>query len=416
MEGVELVESNGTITTEEDAKKAGELFNRGDVDLLLIQSINADSGILVTILGQKVRKPILIWSTPEPTLHNTALVANSLCGAMIIAATLRRLGIKYKHLHGWPEDEKLREALNKSIRVLGCISVLKESKLGLVGYQSPGFHHVSFDEMLLRRTFGTSVQHIDLSEVYAEAGVLDKGELAREMSAIKREGMCKDVKEEDFEKSAAISISLRRLAEKYSIHAFAVKCFPEFVDIFKLAPCVAVGRTTDEGLMTACEGDMIGALTMLIEHYLTGKAVFFVDIIAMDKESNTGVVWHCGNAPICMAEDPGKVMLEQHSILGVESPRGLTREFACKTGPVTCARLSEREGGYRMYAIGGEAVKGDPSLRGTSMKIKFHQPVEKISEVLFRDGVENHFAVVYGDIRDELEEFSSWLGIDSVIL
>ena len=95
---------------------------------------------------------------------------------------------------------------------------------------------------------------------------------------------------------------------------------------------------------------------------------------------------------------------------------GLTREFACKTGPVTCARISERENGYCLYALGGEAIEGDETLRGTSMTIKFYGQVKGITETLFEDGVENHFAVVYGDIRDQLEDFSKWLGIKCITL
>ena len=227
---------------------------------------------------------------------------------------------------------------------------------------------------------------------------------------------CKNVIKEYLEKTASVAISLRSLAEKYAIDAFAVKCFPEFIDEFKMVPCAAIGRTTDKGIMTACEEDMIGALTMLIEHYLTGNPVFFVDLISMDEKTNIGVVWHCGNAPIAMAENPEEIRYGYHSILSQESPVGLTREFACKGGSVTCARISERENNYCIYAIGGEAVEGDATLRGTSMKIKFYQPIKKIREVLFEDGVENHFAVVYGDIRDQLKDLSKWLGINSVIL
>jgi len=417
LEGVKLVEPNGTITTEEDAQRAAAVFHREAVDLVLMQCINADSGILASAIGQKSGAPILVWSTPEPTMHETSLAANSFCGAMIITGTLRRHNIKYKHLHGFPEDEEFRRDLERSMRVLGCISVLTESKLGLVGYQSPGFHHVSFDEMLLRRTFGVRVQHIDLDELFAEAEIFPKETVVKEINNIKREGIiARNVLEEDFQKTASIGLSLQKLAEKYKVSAFAVKCFPEFNELFKLAPCTAIGRTTDTGIMTACEGDMIGALTMLVEHCLTGTPVFFVDLISMDEKSNTGVVWHCGNAPICMVESPQKVRYEQHSILAQETPMGLTREFACKTGPVTCARISERENGYRMYALGGEAVEGDETLRGTSMRIRFYGPAKEITETLFEDGVENHFAVVYGDIRDQLEDLSKWLGIKCIIL
>ena len=41
---------------------------------------------------------------------------------------------------------------------------------------------------------------------------------------------CKNVIKEYLEKTASVAISLRNLAEKYAIDAFAVKCFPEFID------------------------------------------------------------------------------------------------------------------------------------------------------------------------------------------
>ena len=415
--GVTLIEPNGTITTEEDAWKAARVFHREDVDLVLIQCINADSGILTSAIGPNSDAPILVWSTPEPTMHETSLVANSFCGAMIITSTLRRHNVKYKHLQGFPEDKRFKESLEKAIKVLGSISVLRESKLGLVGYQSPGFHHVSFDEMLLRRTFGVSVQHIDLSEVFAEAQELTKETVAKEINEIEKEGTrTRSVVEEDFQKTACVSLSMKRLAQKYRIDALAVKCFPEFNELFKLAPCAAMARVTDSRTMAACEGDMIGALTMLVEYYLTENPVFFVDLISLDEKTNTGIVWHCGNAPICMVEGPREARYEQHSILAQATPMGLTREFACKPGSVTCARISELEDGYCIYAIGGEAVKGDATLRGTSMTIRFHQPAEEIGKTLFEEGVENHFAVVYGDIRDQLEDLSKWLGIECVVL
>ena len=136
---------------------------------------------------------------------------------------------------------------------------------------------------------------------------------------------CKNVIKEYLEKTASVAISLRNLAEKYAIDAFAVKCFPEFIDEFKMVPCAAIGRTTDKGIMTACEEDMIGALTMLIEHYLTGNPVFFVDLISMDEKTNIGVVWHCGNAPIAMAENPEEIRYGYHSILSQESQYGFNK-------------------------------------------------------------------------------------------
>ncbi|MHA1833172.1 MAG: L-fucose/L-arabinose isomerase family protein, partial [Candidatus Baldrarchaeia archaeon] len=380
MDEIKLIKPEGTITTEEEAWNAARIFNKENVDVVLMQSINSDSGILASIIGQKVNVPILLWSTPEPIVHGERLKANSLCGAMIIAATLRRLDLRYKHLHGYPESEELINRLRRSINVLSCISLLKESKLGIVGYVSPGFHHLSFDEILLRKTFGVQVQHIDLSEVLAEA--LSEEDIKREVEEIIKLGQkSEDLTEEDFKKTARISLSLRKLVEKYELNALAIKCFPEFQDLYKFAPCATLGRCVDRGIMAACEGDMLGALTMLVEYYLTKKPVFFADIIALNEESEAGILWHCGNGVISLAENRQVVKYQRNFLFDL----GMTTELACKTGPVTVARFSERENNYRIYAFEGEAIKPDAIIRGAQMNVKFDQPIKKIREIIFKD-------------------------------
>jgi L-fucose isomerase-like protein len=44
----------------------------------------------------------------------------------------------------------------------------------------------------------------------------------------------------------------------------------------------------------ACEADMYGSLTALALQELAGEPSFLVDIVDMDKASDTGVLWHCG--------------------------------------------------------------------------------------------------------------------------
>ena len=404
------------IATEEDARKAAKQFKKEDVDVLLMQSINCDLGIPATVLGQQCQVPSLVWSTPEPLRQAEPLLANSLCGAMIITSTLRRLGISYKHMHGLPDDAEFMRKMVKSIETAAIVEKLRESGISLIGYQVPGFHHVSFDEMLLRRVFGVQLQHIDMSELFGETKKISDHAIEAEIEAIKKDSrQSENLKQTEFEKTALLSISLRNLCQKYGTQAVAIKCMPELLDDFKIVPCAALGKISDDGIMAACEGDVAGALTMLIEYYLTSIPPFFADLLSVDEKSNTAIGWHCGNGPARLAEN-GKVTYSPHSIVSQESPLGLTRDFVCRTGEVTFARISEREAGYMMFAAGGESIKMDDAPRGTSIKIRFHEPVEKIREILFEQGVENHFSIAYGDIREELRDLSKWMGIEHVIL
>jgi L-fucose isomerase-like protein len=417
IDDIQLITPSDVIMTEDDAKKASAMFIKENVDLRLVQGINCDLGILATILGKDARVPILVWSLPEQLLHEKPLLANSLCGAMIITSAYRRLDINYKHMHGSPDNNEFIKKLENSMLASGILSKLREDKLGLIGYQSPGFFHVSFDEMLLRRTFGVDVQHIDISEVYAESKKISTDRIDREIETTKSSaGNIVNVKDEDFTNAAKIYLSVKNLCEKYSIQALAIKCFPEFFDEFRLAPCAVLGQLTDNELLASCEGDMVGALTMLIEYYLTKIPPFFADLIALDEKSNTGVAWHCGNGPACLAEDQTHVTYDQHSVLSEDEPIGLTRNILCKKGDVTFARISERDNEYIMFAAGGESINMDEVPLGTVMKIRFNESVEEINKVLFERGIENHFAIAYGDIREQLQDFSKWLGIKTIIL
>ncbi len=408
FDDIELVMPQDVVTLEPDALAAGDLFRDKNCDVVLMQSINSDSGILATAMGQKVNRPILLWSTPEPSLHDTPVVANSTCGAMIIAGTLRRLGLKYHHVHGFPDEEKLKIELKDAVDAAATVARLLDSKIGLVGYVPPGFHHSAADELLLRKTFGVKVHHIDLSELFTEAEANDATAVQQEIAEIKGIGTASDaVTETDFMKTAKVGLAMRKLASKYSLNAQAVKCFPEFQDLYQAVPCAAMGRCNDKGLNTSCEADLGGALTMLVENYLSRQPVFFVDIISLDN--NEAVMWHCGNGVSSLADPKTKVRYDKSPLHGFS----ITTELVCRPGPVTVARFSQREDRFRLYAFEGNAVPGDPTLRGASMKIKFPIPTEVIKRVVFDDGIENHFAIAYGHIGDRMAQVSRWLEIES---
>lgn len=410
FEDVETVIPKEAITVEQDAMEAGSVFRDEDVDVVIMQAINSDSGILATAIGQKVKKPILLWSTPEPSLHNTAVLANSTCGAMIIASTLRRLGLKYHHLHGFPDDTTFRQEVKRAIDAAAVIARFLESKIGLVGYVPPGFHHSAVDELLLRKTFGVKIHHIDLSELMAEMKTCSAVEIKEEVSQMKQIGSPNaDVEEQDMEKSASLSLAMRKLASRYGLHAQAVKCFPEFQDQLRMVPCAALGRSNDLGLVTSCEADLGGALTMLTQHLLVRQPIFFVDIISLDN--NQTVVWHCGNGVSTLADPASPIRYGKSALHGYS----VTTEMAFKKGPVTIARFSQKEDRFHLYAFEGEAVEADPTLRGASMNIQFPFPPSTLGKIIFDYGIENHFSVSYGHIADQLEQIAMWLGIECTI-
>lgn len=132
------------------------------------------------------------------------------------------------------------------------------------------------------------------------------------------------------------------------------------------------------------------------------------DLVHINEKKNTAVFWHCGSAPSSLAYDKSEIII-QKQFRG--SARGASIEFPLKTGRVTVARLGITQGKYRMFITTGEALPTKMILRGNPSIVKMDVSVERLLEVIVENGVEHHYAIVYGDYKDDLVEVCELLNI-----
>ena len=77
----------------------------------------------------------------------------------------------------------------------------------------------------------------------------------------------------------------------------------------EISMCALYGRMTGAGMLTACETDILGALSMLVNYQAAlGQTLpHFVDWTIQHRENpNRLLAWHCGNAPVAWPADPRK--------------------------------------------------------------------------------------------------------------
>lgn len=402
------------ITIDEDECKAAAAHLVAErVDVAVIQYGTFALGTLMPILAQRLPMPIILWGVPEPSLGGGKLRSNSLCAINMNAHTLMRLGRQYEYVFCHPKD--VAAELKDILSVMYCMKRLREARVGLVGYRVPGFYTSTFDELGLRRLTGVEVHHITLAEVLEEARQMDKAACAKEAEAIRAEACRIEVTDVEVDKAAALYLAFRKIVEQYKLDALAVKCWPEFPSLYSIAACSTIGRLNHHGIVTSCEGDTYGAVTMLMEHYLTGGTPVFMDFVHIDEGDNTGIAWHCGAAPVCLAADPSQVELCKHTTVEGGGKKGLAVEFTIRGGsPATLARLSAGRDEMRLFFAGGHAVDKGKSLRGNPLSIRFDSPVRKLVDVIIRKGMEHHYAVVHADVRPKLRLLARWLGIECI--
>jgi L-fucose isomerase-like protein len=130
-------------------------------------------------------------------------------------------------------------------------------------------------------------------------------------------------------------------------------------------------------------------------------------MVAVDPESDTLALWHCGLAPFSMA-DPS---VQAHG--GIHSNRRLplVMEFPLKPGHVTLARLSQSTGELRLVLGQGEMLPSPQPFRGTSGTLRLDIPARKFLDLLMKEGLEHHISLVYGDYLNELRVFADLVGL-----
>ena len=396
--GFTLQGPEGLVTGVEEAEAAIAALAGKPIDLLLLlQATFADSTMALQI-SEKIEAPLLLWALPEKRTGGR-LRLNSFCGINLTAHALRRANRIYDYVYASPGDAK---ALEK-IRVLAAAGrarrKLREARIGRIGEHPAGFDSCLCHPEKLKARLGVEVIQVQLEDVFQMARQADSREIEGLFASLKeRLDHLEELDETAVRGTLAVYLALRRLAEEKRLDGLGIRCWPQFFTDLKCAACGAMSLLSDEMTPCSCEADVNGTITQLILQLLSGEPAFGTDVVSFEADENLAVIWHCGLAPLSMADLSFKPRGAIHS----NRLLPLLMEFPLKPGRVTMARLSEAGGEYRLVVGGGEMIRAPLSFSGTAGALRFDRPALEVADQIIREGLEHHVAITYGDVVPEL--------------
>ncbi len=404
--GMEVVGSDELVTNLADAQDLGTILADAALDLLLIfQATFADSTMVRSLVSQ-VGVPVFLWAVPEAHTGGR-LRLNSFCGINLAAHALKRAGGEYGFIFAPPGDPQIMEKLSVLAQAGRARKALNGARLGRMGENPDGFETCLLDEDRIRETFGLQVEQFDLeSDIFTPAQVMDANEIEKIYSQLdgQVEGLG-DLEPEATRKTLRVYARLRQLAEQRDLGGLAVRCWPEFFTHMGCAACGAMAMLSDEMTPCSCEADVNGTITQMILQSLSGEPAFGTDMVSLDLERDAVVIWHCGLAPLSMADPAAPKGVTIHS----NRKLPLLFEYNLKPGRVTVARLTESSSHYRLVVGAGEIVSGPKSFSGTSGYLKFDRPARDVLAFILEEGLEHHISLTYGDYVPALEALASLL-------
>ncbi len=417
---------NGAVHTLDEAEAAVRAFRAAEVDGLIICPLDFGDERSTAKVAEQLGVPTLLFATKEPpasTDMSLARVSDSYCGTLSIASALYRRTLPYRFAGiFFPDDPGLAREAQDFTRALAVVAGLRNARVGQVGSRPAPFETVGYSETALIRKFGQNVIYRDLADILARANEYEAGDPTLKQLADDLMGSVAEatVPPDYADKAARVQTALTEFWREHTLSVMAVQCWPTLSRRGGIEPCAVYGQLTERGMLTACEADVLGALSMLCSHRaaLGATVPHFIDWTIKHREhDNRFLAWHCGNAPTCLAADPSRVALRQRRDMtgegDSETGRGGLFQFQVKPGMVTLCRLAEYDNQWKMLIARGEIVPSDETLAGTWSWVEVSDH-DKLYRTLAEQGFIHHASMIHGDQCAALETACGLMGIEVV--
>ena len=372
--------------------------------------------------------PLLLFSTIDPTYPGMV--------AMLAAGgSLDQIGRSHERAWGDVAERDVATRIDVLARAAGAVQGLRGSTFGRFGGRSMGMYTAvaRTDEWMAR--FGIDTEEIDQWEIVRRSALVEASRvrearewLERHCAGVHYDG--KQLTPELLERQIRSYYALRELIDEWHIDFSGIKGQPELTTHFATMD-IAEAFLNDpydwdgpkETHVCATEVDMDGALTMQILKGLAGTPVLFADVRHYFADRG---IWDLENSGqhatwfAARSEDPAENLAKVH--LYPEDfyfpAGGASVHHLAAEGEATFARLSRRNGQYRLQASTGRFVQFDDETNLELMHAstfvwphaftRLDVPAETVLE---RFGA-NHIHAVPGSYLSELEHVCSLLGIE----
>ncbi len=414
----------GCVSDKADAAKAVELFKRENIQGLIIGNMNFGMEVAVGAVLNQLPKdlPILHFCTRSaPFSKDGVRGSDTWCGSFMTSAAIMRRGFKFVHINTCePEDEYFKDKIGTFTRAVCAISRFRGAKFAQLGTRPELFESQNYSEQALQKQFSQMIIPMDNDAIFSRIEALspEAPEVKAKIKELTAGVKILEKADDTLVNLARYELTLLNLARELDVSAIAPSCWTGLQERFHIAACSTFGRLNNQGVITSCEVDVLGAITMWAMHCASLGAIIpdFIDWTDLHpSEENVWLAWHCGNAAGSLCAEGCQQTLQRNIqlIQWCKDCYGASF-FRLKPGPVTCGRLVEYDGEFTMFYGTGEVVDLPPYTTGTYGWVKVND-VFDWEQKMARNGIIHHGVLIHDSkVAEALDMFCEFLNIKAV--
>lgn len=414
----------GAIENYDEAKKCAELFRKhaDEIDgvIVTLPNFGDEKAVANALRMSGLNVPVLVHAFPDAIGSFTVSQRrDSFCGKISVCNNLRQYSIPFtltdKHTVD-PASEEFRRDLHRFAAICRIVRGLRGLRIGSIGARPAAFNTVRFSEKLLE-AHGISVEPVDLSEILGRAERLgaDDPRVVAKLERIKEYVDTSRVPAEPIVKMAKFGVVVDEWMDANELQSSAVQCWSALEEYFGIVPCTLMSMMSNRLMPSACEVDVMGALSMYVLQQASLRPSALVDWNNnYGDDPNKAVIFHCSNLPKDVFEsahmDYPPILA---STLGKENTYGVLAGRV-KQGVFTYGRVSTDDAAGTVRAYVGEGrLTDDPLDTFGGYGVVEIPRFQSLLNYICANGFEHHVAINLSATSRAVEEaLKTYLGWD----
>ena len=418
--GIELI---ATAPVSDDPERKDEAravvdLSREDFDVLVVCVAGwIPSHTVIDVIHPFDHKPMVLWGLTGTMEGGRLVTTADQAGTTALRDPMDALGFKFKYIYDTIDAPYAgADKVMQFGQVARAASLLKQAKIGFMGYRDMTLYGTLVDGVSLRRVVGPDIEVFQMLEVVQRMAAVRPDEVAKVVAELKGEWQFeKPVPAPALETGVRMYLALMEKVSERGYEAISLVDVDGVKKLLHFPPALPLLLLADRGGVASIpENDGLGAVTQLMVRYLTGQVgaylefyEFFSDRLLMGVPDY--VPSEIVDGPVRVLPWPGFGGLKD----------GILNVSKVKTGKATICRLASRGEKYTMHIINGEAMAPraweeagwePPAPQLPSIELVPECPVDEFAQKVLGQ----HYIIAYGDHRQALEDLCKLLGVTVV--
>jgi L-arabinose isomerase len=334
------------------------------------------------------------------------LAQGGLVGNLVGSGSVVRFKRQVEVINGSFESSCGR--LDEFFRAARARSQFRKARFGLLANYNEIMCSTYIDPYDIFSRIGPELHFISYSRLQDEIANIDDAAAKAYVAELTGKYVVEsDVDPKLFLESARASLALAEIRDKYKLDALVLNdVSPELFQMIGLRPGFYPLSFREHNAVLVPEGDLGAGIMVYMLQQLTGKHINYIEPFYITSASGTFAGGHAGPHDYTDERYRNLVRISRDVRFAKTSYKYAGAPFAwyrIAPGRKTVAHFSQANGRFKIVCFMAESLPGEHSLCSyCHSEFKPDTPVTELFEKIIKTGTTQHFAVVDGDVRNEL--------------